>query len=132
MSLFLYCPHLVTIFVGTITVHYYALLNLNLREPWGIEHFLQPRPPYGIRYHSQLGMLTSLSSHLRRNLRPIYSPEFLQSNSCNTFFFFFFFFTHLYLYMFAYKFYFYIYIYFIYYFYCTIVISVVLLLLVCK
>ncbi|KAK2556445.1 hypothetical protein P5673_021685, partial [Acropora cervicornis] len=64
--------------VRTITVHYYdALLNLNLREPWGIAHFPQPRPPYGIRYHSQLGMLICLSSHLRRNLRPIYSPEFI-------------------------------------------------------
>ena len=66
-------------------LHYYALLNLNLREPWGIAHFPQPRPPYGIRYHSQLGMLTSLSSHLRRNLRPIYLPEFLPSNSCYSF-----------------------------------------------
>ena len=112
--------------------------NSNLREPWGIAHFPQPRPPYEIRYHSQLGMLTSLPSHLRRKLRPIYLPEFLLSNSCNSFvhiciyiclfqeFYF-------YIYIYSYISYIYVYIYsYIYYFYRTIVISVVLLLLVCK
>ena len=83
MSLFLYCPHLVIILEGTITLHCYALLNLNLREPWEITHFPRPHPPYGIPYHSQLGMVTSLSSHLRR--RPIYLPAFLPSSSCNSF-----------------------------------------------
>ena len=43
-------------------------------------------------------MLTSLSRHLRRNLRPIYSVEFLLSDSRNSFC------TYLYLFKFIYKF----------------------------
>ena len=57
-------------------ISYCNIIWLKLREPWGIMHFAQPHLPYGIHYHSQLGMLTSLSSHLSRNLKPIICQSF--------------------------------------------------------
>ena len=85
--IFLFCPHLVIILEGTLIVHCYALLNLNLstsgdRAFSSVARILWNSFPFAIRN----GMLTSLSSHLRRNLRPIYTLEFLPSNSRNSFF----------------------------------------------
>ena len=82
-SSILYCPNLAIILEGTITVHYYALLNLNLREPWGIAHFPQPAVwnslPFAVRNVDQC------VESFKKKLKTIYSPEFLSSNSCDSF-----------------------------------------------